>query len=454
MINSRITLIVAAVSLVFGAMVANFVSPVASRPAADVLRSGTSHGETVATLASWQTKVDTVREGDLLVTVLQNAGMDVDDAALAVSSAASIDPRKIQPGMRVTTRFNADSGTSEITLQVSEDKVIRLRRDVSAVSNGGDVAWIESEELLPWTTDTVVVSGVIKTTLTDALERGGEAFPVRLRDDVAFALADILEYKVDLSRDLRVNDSVQVLVEKLSAPSGAVRRGNILAARITIGGRKVETVRFDEGTKATSTAYFDGDGATMRAAFLKAPLAFRRISSVFGLRKHPILGVWRAHQGTDYAASAGTPIRALGAGTVIFAGWKGGYGRVVEIRHRNGYVTRYGHMSGFASGIKRGASVEISRTIGYVGQSGLATAPHLHFEVLIGGVHRDPRVALKNVSGESLASSQLAKFKVTKEMLFSLMDRGGAAGDFTNSLANRGSSSQRLSSVRFGNAGE
>ncbi len=452
--NSRVTLVVAAVSLVFGAMVANFVSPVASRPAADVLRSGTSHASPVLKLASWQTKVDTVKEGDLLVTVLQNAGVDGDDAALAVRSATSIDPRKIQPGMTVTTRFHVDSGTSDIRLQVGEDRVIRLRRDASALSSGGEIAWIESEEILPWTTDTVVVSGVITSTLTDALERGGDAFPVRLRDDVAYALADILEYKVDLSRDLRVNDSVQVLVEKLSAPTGAVRAGNILAARLTIGGKRVETVRFDQGTKASSAAYFDGDGSTMRAAFLKAPLAFRRISSVFGLRKHPILGVWRAHQGTDYSASAGTPIRALGAGTVIFAGWKGGYGRVVEIRHRNGYVTRYGHMSGFASGIKRGASVDISRTIGFVGASGLATAPHLHFEVLIGGVHRDPRVALKNVSGESLASPQLAKFKVRRDLLFSLMDREIATGVSTHALANSGSSTQRLANMRIGNAGE
>jgi murein DD-endopeptidase MepM/ murein hydrolase activator NlpD len=149
---------------------------------------------------------------------------------------------------------------------------------------------------------------------------------------------------------------------------------------------------------------------------------------VFGLRRHPILGIMRAHQGMDYAAAAGTPVRALGNGTVVFAGWKGGYGRVVEIRHRNGYLTRYGHLKGFASGIRRGASVSISRTIGYVGASGLATAPHLHFEVMVGGKHRDPRVALRNVSGEPLSSGQRSAFASRKATLFAMLDRGAARG--------------------------
>jgi murein DD-endopeptidase MepM/ murein hydrolase activator NlpD len=199
-----------------------------------------------------------------------------------------------------------------------------------------------------------------------------------------------------------------------------VKPGNILAARLMVDGRRVEAVRFSQASDRPT--YFDGEGKSMRAAFLRAPLAFRRISSVFGLRKHPILGIWRAHQGTDYAAASGTPVRALGDGTVLFAGWKGGYGRVIEIRHRNGYVTRYGHLSAFASGIKPGASVSISRTIGFVGASGLATAPHLHFEVLVGGIHRDPRMALKSVTGEPLASPDRVAFGQLKARLFTMLE--------------------------------
>ena len=178
-------------------------------------------------------------------------------------------------------------------------------------------------------------------------------------------------------------------------------------------------MRFVQGTKSS---YFDGDGRAMRAAFLRAPLAFRRISSVFGLRRHPILGTVRAHQGMDYAAARGTPVRALGDGVVIFAGWKGGYGRVLEIRHRNGFVTRYGHLNGFATGIRRGATVSISRTVAFVGTTGLSTAPHLHFEVLVNGKHRDPRVVLRNVTGEPLAAAQRASFQDLKAQLFARLD--------------------------------
>src|SRR5207244_6492256 len=119
----------------------------------------------------------------------------------------------------------------------------------------------------------------------------------------------------------------------------------------------------------------------------------RRISSVFGGREHPILGGWRQHKGTDYAAAMGTPVRAIGDGVIVRAGWGNGYGKVLELRHRNGFVTRYGHLSRFASGIHPGTRVTIGQTIAFVGSTGLSTGPHLHFEVLVDGVQRDPREA-------------------------------------------------------------
>jgi murein DD-endopeptidase MepM/ murein hydrolase activator NlpD len=140
----------------------------------------------------------------------------------------------------------------------------------------------------------------------------------------------------------------------------------------------------------------------------------------------------------DYAAPRGTPVRALGNGTVIFAGWKGGYGRVLEIRHPNGFVTRYGHLNGFAEGIRRGTSVSISRTVAFVGSTGLSTAPHLHFEVLVNGKHRDPRVALRNVTGEPLAPGQRATFVQLKARLFALLDSPPANTRSAPSVASGG----------------
>lgn len=411
--RTLLKLLVAATCVAVGALAISLGRPVSERPAASVLDAGSR-----ASIAPrWNTRVDTVRKGEPLVAVLERAGVPRADASRALLSATSLDARKVRAGTTITTRVSPDSGAAEIVFQLAIDRLVRLRRSATS--------WTESEEVLKWTTDTVAVGGVVSSTLTAAIERGAGAFPEKVRDEVAYALADILEYRVDLSRDLQKGDTIRVLLERQVAPNGAVKPGNILAARLTVAGRRVETVRF---TNAQSRVqYFDGEGKSMRAAFLRAPLNFRRISSVFGRRKHPILGIWRAHQGTDYAASSGTPVRALGDGTVIYAGWRGGYGRTVEIRHRNGFVTRYGHLQGFASGIRSGASVSISRTIGFVGASGLATAPHLHFEVLVKGVHRDPRIALRNQSGEALASSDRSAFSDLRARLFALMDSAEGA---------------------------
>lgn len=408
MTASARTLAVALGALVLGGVVISRSRPVPLRPAGSVLGAAARD----AAAERWRTRTDTLRSGEPVVTVLERAGIPAPEAAAALRAARVLDARRIRAGTAVTTRVHADSGPAEIVFQLAIDRLVRLSRRA-------DAAWDEREERLPWTTDTVVVGGVVATTLTAALEQGAEAFPARVRSEVAYALADILEYRVDLSRDLRRGDSVRMLIERQQAPNGLVRPGNILAARVTVDGRPVETVRFTQRDRPT---YFDGEGKAMRSAFLRAPLAFRRISSVFGMRRHPILGVMRAHQGTDYAAAAGTPVRALGDGRVIFAGWKGGYGRTVEIRHRNGFVTRYGHLQGFARGIRAGASVGIANTIGFVGATGLATAPHLHFEVLVGGRHRDPRQVLRNLAGEPLAQAYRPAFFSLKSRVFGLLD--------------------------------
>ena len=412
MTSARERLLMATLCAGIGATAIALGRPVPERPAATVLAAGSR----VSVASKWRVRVDTVKQGEPLVAVLERAGVPRDQATRVLMESQAIDARKIRAGTTITSTVSPDSGASEVVLQLAIDRLVRLTRSTTAGSRSG---WLEKEERLLWTTDTVVVGGVVSSTLTGAIAQGADAFPAKVRSEVAYALADILEYRVDLSRDLRQGDTIKVLMERQRAPNGAVRPGNVIAARLTVDGRRVETMRFVQGTKSS---YFDGDGRAMRAAFLRAPLAFRRISSVFGLRRHPILGTVRAHQGMDYAAARGTPVRALGDGVVIFAGWKGGYGRVLEIRHRNGFVTRYGHLNGFATGIRRGATVSISRTVAFVGTTGLSTAPHLHFEVLVNGKHRDPRVVLRNVTGEPLAAAQRASFQDLKAQLFARLD--------------------------------
>ena len=192
----------------------------------------------------------------------------------------------------------------------------------------------------------------------------------------------------------------------------------------SLSGSDVSAIRFESAS--SSAQYYDAAGKSLRAQFLRAPLEFRRISSTFGIRFHPILGRWKAHKGTDYAAAPGTPVRAIGDAVVIRAGWSGGYGNMLELRHRNGYVTRYGHLRGFAAGVRAGARVAIGQTVAYVGTTGLSTGPHLHFEVLIGGVQHDSRVALRSIAGEPLAGSERGAFdQMRDQMLASL---GGTTG--------------------------
>lgn len=271
--------------------------------------------------------------------------------------------------------------------------------------------------------DTLAIAGVIRSSLYNALnESGAGVLPPSARHKLAWSLADIFEYRVDMSRDLSQGDKFHVLVERLQKPNGAIIVNKVLGARLALGrggDSELEAIQFNSA--GGSPKYFDASGKSLQAAFLRAPVAFRRISSMFGSRRHPIFGTWRKHTGTDYAAAMGTPIRAIGDGVVIFAGRRGGYGNAVDIRHANGMVSRYGHMRNFAKGTRVGARVAMGSTIGYVGMTGYATGPHLHFEILVRGVQRDPKLALSNNTGDPIPSSERPLFhKMRNQTLASL----------------------------------
>ncbi|MDP9202192.1 MAG: M23 family metallopeptidase [Gemmatimonadota bacterium] len=271
--------------------------------------------------------------------------------------------------------------------------------------------------------DTLAIAGVIHSSLYNALnESGVGVLPPSARHQLAWSLADIFEYKVDMSRDLRQGDKFHLLVERLQKPNGAIIVNKVLGARLALSGgtNPLEAIHFD-AHGSTSAQYYDASGTSLRASFLRAPVAFRRITSIFGARKHPIFGQWRNHTGTDYAAPQGTPIRAIGDGVVVFAGRKGGYGNVVDIRHHNGMVSRYGHMRNFAPGMRSGTRVTMGSTIGYVGMTGWATGPHLHFEIRVAGVAHDPRLALQSKGGEPIPSGERSLFqKMRNQTLASL----------------------------------
>jgi murein DD-endopeptidase MepM/ murein hydrolase activator NlpD len=389
---------------------------------------------TAAPVPQEWTRTDTLGRGEPLATLLVRGGLTVDDAVRAMRAATGLDERRIPAGLEVIFRGDATGERPrDVALRLSSVNTLRLSR-------AGD-SWTGRVEHIPWTTDTLVVRGVVRRTLYGALDEGASTLlPKGARAELAWTLADIYEYRIDMSRDLQDGDAVRVVFERGRSPSGAMRIGAILAAGVERGGRELRAIRF-LSPGAQRAEYFDHDGRSLRAGFLRAPLSFRRISSVFGRRKHPILGDWRAHKGTDYAANAGTPVRAIGDGVVTFAGRRGGYGNAIEVKHPNGFVTRYGHLRAFAAGTSTGTRVTMGKTIGFVGMTGLATAPHLHFEVIVGGVQRDPRTALKESSGAPLASRDRAAFDRVRVVADGALDH--AAGSLHAAAALPASSGRR-----------
>jgi murein DD-endopeptidase MepM/ murein hydrolase activator NlpD len=204
-----------------------------------------------------------------------------------------------------------------------------------------------------------------------------------------------------------------------------MRAGKVIGVQYASGSTRVQAIHH-AGKSGERGRYFDQDGKSMQSMFLRAPLEFRRISSVFGMRRHPILGVRRKHAGTDYAASSGTPVRSIGDGVVVRAGRMGGYGNAIDVRHPNGFVSRYAHLRAFAKGIRAGARVSIAQTIGYVGMTGLASGPHLHFEVLVRGAQQNPRTVLQSRSGTPIPAAERAAFDSTRAFVLAQLERGSS----------------------------
>jgi murein DD-endopeptidase MepM/ murein hydrolase activator NlpD len=362
---------------------------------------------------AWVERTDSLVEGETITSLLGRTLPDT-EVQDALGAARSVDPRRLRAGMRITLGGKADSAPSQILLHLGVDRLLRLNR--------GDSGWTGTEETLPWIRDTLVVGGTVTQNLYEAFAEGAQELPTSTRSSLAWSVADVFEYRMDMSRELQPGDAFRVLVERERTSAGAVRLGDVLGVDYTTNGSRLRVVRYldREGRKR----YFDEHGRSMQAMFLRAPLEFRRVSSVFGMRRHPILGVMRRHRGTDYAAASGTPVRAIGDGVVVTAGRMSGFGNVIDIRHPNGYVTRYGHLRGFASGVRRGVRVSIGSTIGYVGMTGLASGPHLHFEVLVNGEQRDPRTAFNAAAGTPLAEAEQGAFAETKRLVLTMLDSG------------------------------
>jgi murein DD-endopeptidase MepM/ murein hydrolase activator NlpD len=275
-------------------------------------------------------------------------------------------------------------------------------------------------------TEPVVLGGPITSSLYQAFDTQGNDSLLSPEDRVraAWDLADVFAWQVDFSRDIRPGDSFRVLVERQVSEYEETRYSRVLAADMVIGGTAYTAFRWT--APDSGSGFYDAEGRALRRAFLLAPVPFRRISSSLSPgRLHPILGVIRKHEGIDFAAAPGTPVVAAGDGVVARSEWSGGYGNLIEIRHPKGIVTRYGHLQAFANGIAPGVRVAQGEVIGYVGETGLATGPHLHYEFRVNGVARDPR-GIDPGSGDPVALAQLRDFERERSLLSTLLNGDGA----------------------------
>ncbi len=352
-----------------------------------------------------------IQRGDTVASLLSRMNIRDTEATEFFRNSRDADAmfRQLSPGKTLTAEVssNGDLQSLLFPLNGGRDTALLIQR-----TRQGFDAKVQDLQL---ETRVSLQTAVIRHSLFGAADDAG------IPDSVAMQLADIFGGDVDFHRDLRKGDQFSVIYESVSHFGKPVRAERILAAELINDGKTYRAFWFQ--AKDSNGGYYTADGRSVKKAFLRSPLEFSRITSGFSTaRYHPVLQEMRAHRGIDYGAPTGTRVKTTGDGVVEFVGNKGGYGKVIMLRHSGDQTTVYGHLSGFASGIKKGAKVAQGDVIGFVGATGLATGPHLHYEFKVAGIHRNPlTVALPTAT--PLPQSQLPTFRANVDELLSKLGR-------------------------------
>lgn len=340
-----------------------------------------------------------VRPGDTIQSIFRRIGANDPEAQEFLNQAdGRTAQRQLRAGRSLLAVVGSDGRIASLSLPVlGGDSRYTIERTPEGLR-------ARTEDPGAMATFVEMRSGEIRQTLFGATEAAG------IPDEVASKLAEIFGTDIDFTADLRRGDRFSVIYETVYDRGIPVRAGRILAAEFVNQGNAYSVVlhRDAEG----GDAYYTPEGRSLNQAFLRYPLEFTRISSGFGGRMHPIHKSWRAHKGTDFAAPRGTPVKAASNGVVEFAGNQSGYGNIVVLQHQENHETAYGHLDSFASGLRKGAKVRQGDVIGYVGSTGWATGNHLHYEIRIGGVAKDP-LAIALPTARPLDGKALAEFRAT-----------------------------------------
>lgn len=372
-----------------------------------------------------------VARGDTLMGMLTEAGVTMGEAHAAIESLREVfSPRDLRPGFEIRLSLqSADGGADESAGEAAEaDKpanpVAKGMREAFRlvglsfapdVDRDVEVARRDDASFVARTTEKLLepvdagALGVIDSSLYAAAEQAS------VPNAILIQAIKALSFDVDFQRDIQPGDSFELLYQNMVDEEGRPLKADGLDyIELTTGGREIRLYRFTPSSGFAD--YFDEKGRSVRKTLMRTPIDGARVSSTFGLRKHPILGYSKMHKGTDFAAPSGTPIYAAGNGTVEVAGRNGGYGNYVRIRHSSQYKTAYAHMSKFAKGVHAGARVRQGEVIGYVGTTGRSTGPHLHYEVLVDNRQVNP-ASIKLPAGETLEGKDLKAFAALRDQI-------------------------------------
>jgi len=350
--------------------------------------------ETLVDTSEKTTHTEVVKPGDNLSLIFKRAGLSDRQMMALLNAENGKKLASLYPGHRLEFAFD-DQG------ELEKLSYIKDRLNSYHFQRSGETYVYSETQRKP-----DIIYSVRSATIDESLFLAGKK--AQLDDKLVMELANIFGWDIDFVLDIREGDAFKVLFEESYLDGEKIANGNILAAEFTNRGNTFRAVRYTD--KNGETQYYTPTGDTMRKEFLRTPIDFARISSHFNLRrKHPILNRIRAHKGTDYAAATGTPIKAAGDGKVIYAGQKGGYGNVVIIQHGQTYKTLYAHISKFRRGIHSGVRVKQGQVIAYVGSTGLASGPHLHYEFHVNGAVRNP-ITVKLPKAKAVADDELQRF--------------------------------------------
>jgi murein DD-endopeptidase MepM/ murein hydrolase activator NlpD len=355
--------------------------------------------------ADWN--IITIKSGDTLASIFDSAGLPATTThAIAGLNEQTKPLRYIKPGQKIHI-LQDDANRLRIMKYIPDiTKMLTIQRNE-------DQSF--SSKITNYQLDAFPVfrEGVIENSLFEAAAEGN------IPESVIMDLAHIFGWDIDFTLDIRRGDRFGVVYNELYKDNVKIRNGQILAAEFVNNGKLYKAVYYTD--PQGNGDYFNEEGKSMRKAFLRSPVEFARISSRFSNKRwHPVLSKWRSHKGVDYAARRGTPIRAAGDGKISFVGTKGGLGRSIFIRHGGRYTTVYGHLNGYARGIRTGKAIKQGQIIGYVGSSGLATGPHLHYEFRVNGVHRNP-LTVKLPAAKPVHPSFQTHFKENTQVYLSML---------------------------------